>query len=103
MNFELSTADDGLVRLAITGELDALTVSSLWPEIDALVGRKPVRVEVELSRLRLIDSSGIAAIVSLYKRVRAQGGEVVVKGLQEQPLAVFRLLRLDRVMTGGGG
>jgi anti-sigma B factor antagonist len=59
-------------------------------------------VEVDLSRLRIVDSSGVGALVSLYKRLRAQGGEMVVSGLQNQPLAIFRLLRLDRVMSGGG-
>ena len=48
----------------------------------------------------MVDSSGVGAIVSLYKRVRGAGGEVVVAGLRDQPLAIFRLLRLDRVMIG---
>ena len=48
----------------------------------------------------MLDSSGVGALVSLYKRVRAQGGQVVMIGLRDQPLAIFRLLRLDRVMIG---
>ena len=48
----------------------------------------------------MLDSSGVGALVSLYKRVRAYGGEVVMIGLRDQPLAIFRLLRLDRVMIG---
>jgi len=58
------------------------------------------RVEVDLAQLRMLDSSGVGALVSLYKQVRARGGEVVVVGLRDQPLAIFRLLRLDRVMVG---
>jgi len=100
MTYEISTTDEGLARLAIKGELDALSVADLRPEIDSLVNKRPRRVEVDLSRLRMVDSSGVGALVSLYKRVRAQGGQVVVTGLQDQPLAIFRLLRLDRVMTG---
>jgi anti-anti-sigma regulatory factor len=48
----------------------------------------------------MVDSSGVGALVSLYKRARAQGGAVIVTGLRDQPLAIFRLLRLDRVMIG---
>jgi anti-sigma B factor antagonist len=99
MTFEISTGEDGLMKLAIRGELDAVSVSELRPELDGLVSKRPRRVEVDLSRLRMVDSSGVGALVSLYKRVRAQGGAVV--GLLDQPLAIFRLLRLDRVMTGG--
>jgi anti-sigma B factor antagonist len=103
MTFEISTSEDGMIRLAIRGELDAVSVSDLRPELDGLVNRRPRLVQVDLSRLRMVDSSGVGALVSLYKRVRAQGGAVRVIGLQDQPLAIFRLLRLDRVMTDGDG
>jgi anti-sigma B factor antagonist len=103
MTHEIVTADDGTARLMIEGELDAISVFDIRPVLDALVTKRPRRVEVDLSRLRIVDSSGVGALVSLYKRVRAQGGQVVVTGLQNQPLAIFRLLRLDRVMAGGDG
>lgn len=100
MTFSISVNDAGVMRLAIAGELDVVTVSDLRGEIEGLLARQPRRVEVDLSSLRMLDSSGVGTLVSLYKRVRAHGGEVVIVGLRDQPLAIFRLLRLDRVMTG---
>ena len=100
MTFSISTTEDGLTRLAIEGELDAVSVSDLRGDIEKLLARQPSRVDIDLSRLRMVDSSGVGAIVALYKRARAQGGSVVVTGLRDQPLAIFRLLRLDRVMVG---
>ena len=85
--------------LRIEGALDVMSTPELRPVIDAIVADKRPRVDVELAGLRLIDSSGVGAIVSLYKRMRAQGGQVAVKGLRDQPLAIFRLLRLDRVLA----
>jgi len=98
MNFSRSDAGEVTV-LRIEGSLDAMSTPELRPVLDAIVADKHPRVEVELSGLRLIDSSGVGAIVSLYKRIRAQGGQVTVKGLRDQPLAIFRLLRLDRVLA----
>jgi anti-sigma B factor antagonist len=99
MRFEISSATkEGPVKLVIEGELDAVSVSELRPDLEKLVKSKPGAVEVDLSQLRMVDSSGVGALVSLYKRVRAQGGNVTIKGLRDQPLAIFRLLRLDRVM-----
>lgn len=89
--------DTGL-RLAIDGSLDALTVRDLRPLLDEVVGEKPKSVTVDLSQLTLIDSSGVGAIVSLFKRVKADGGKVVVANAQDQPLAVLKLLKLDRVL-----
>ena len=98
MTFSRTDTGDVTV-LRIEGALDAMSTPELRPVIDAIVSDKRVKVDVELSGLRLIDSSGVGAIVSLYKRMRAQGGVVTVKGLRDQPLAIFRLLRLDRVLA----
>lgn len=98
MNF--SRNDDGdTTILRISGSLDALSTPELRPTIDALVAERRPAITVDLSELRLIDSSGVGAIVSLYKRMRALGTRVEVVGLKDQPLAIFRLLRLDRIFT----
>jgi anti-sigma B factor antagonist len=95
-----SRTQDGDVQvLRIEGSLDAMSTPELRPAIEELVAERAASVRVDLSNLRLIDSSGVGAIVSLYKRMRAQGCDVKVHGLRDQPLAIFRLLRLDRVFT----
>ncbi|HEX6274068.1 MAG TPA: STAS domain-containing protein [Polyangiaceae bacterium] len=83
--------------LRIRGELDALSAPELRPVLDKLVEERHPDVTVDLSDLRLIDSSGVGALVSLYKRVRATGGAVRFVGVRSQPLVIFKLLRLDIV------
>jgi anti-sigma B factor antagonist len=94
----IRTDNGGESRLVIDGSLDALTVRDLRPIIDAVVADRPQRVTVDIEKLELIDSSGVGAIVSLFKRVKANGGSVVVVGAREQPLAVLKLLKLDAVL-----
>jgi anti-sigma B factor antagonist len=89
--------DGDQTTLKVEGELDALTAVELRPTLDAVVAGCPRQVTVDLSDLRLIDSSGVGALVSLYKRVRASGGDVRFVGAHDQPLAIFKLLRLDVV------
>jgi anti-sigma B factor antagonist len=89
--------------LSIDGTLDALSAPELRPTLDALVTEERKDVTVDLSSLRLIDSSGVGALVSLLKRVRAYGGEVRISGLKDQPLAIFKLLQLDKVFPGSRG
>jgi len=95
MNHTVVQESDGAV-LRVRGELDALSCPELRPVLDALVEEKKRAITVDLSELRLIDSSGVGALVSLYKRVRAHGGEVRFIGVTAQPLVIFKLLRLDR-------
>jgi anti-sigma B factor antagonist len=82
--------------LHVGGELDALSSPELRPVLDSLVEDWIRAVRVDLSELRLIDSSGVGALVSLYKRMREKGGEVRFIGVTAQPLVIFKLLRLDR-------
>ncbi len=99
MNFSRTDQGDA-TTLRIEGSLDAISTPELRAAIDTLVNDKRMQITVDLSALRLIDSSGVGALVSLYKRARAQGGKVAVVGLRDQPLAIFRLLRLDKVLVG---
>jgi anti-sigma B factor antagonist len=96
MNY--SREDEGpLTTLYIRGELDALSAGELRPLLDSIVAEGRLDVTVDLSQLRLVDSSGVGALVSLYKRVRAGGGRVVFVNVGSQPLVIFKLLRLDVV------
>lgn len=84
-------------QLRIEGALDACTVGEISPILDAAVADRPQRVTVDLDELTILDSMGVGAIVSLWKRVKAQGGKVVVVRAHAQPLLVLKLLRLDAV------
>jgi anti-anti-sigma factor len=98
-----STSIDGnAVTLHITGELDAVSVPDLRPVLDDLIGKGHKKIIVDLAGLRLIDSSGVGAIVYLFRRVRGLGGSVVVRGATDQPLAILRLLKLDQILISEG-
>ncbi len=98
MNFtRTDTGDETLLR--IEGVLDAITTPDIRPTVETLVADKRMRVTIDVSGLRLIDSSGVGVIVSLFKRAKAYGGTVAITGLRDQPLTIFKLLRLDRVFA----
>jgi anti-sigma B factor antagonist len=92
-----ATAND--VRLAVKGSLDINSAPQLAEEIDRIIAKKPAKVQCDLSALDLIDSSGVAALVKLYKGVRGAGGSVAIVGARDQPLAIFKLLRMDKVFN----
>lgn len=96
MNYKVEHTESETI-LHIEGTLDAVTAPELRAVVDQLVSDRRPSVTVELSQLRLIDSSGVSVIVNLFKRIRANGGQAKIVGLRDQPRAIFRLLRLDRV------
>ena len=86
-------------KVSVRGSLDINNAAALGDEIDKITATKPERVLVDLSALELIDSSGVAALVKLYKGVRSIGGAVMITGARDQPLAIFKLLRMDKVFN----
>jgi anti-sigma B factor antagonist len=85
--------------LAVRGSLDINTAPQLAEEIDKIVASRAKKVVVDLTGLDLIDSSGVAALVKLYKGIRGMGGQVTMNGARDQPLAIFKLLRMDKVFN----
>lgn len=96
--FEVKSSNNE-TRLILRGSLDINSAPMLSEEIDRILAAKPAKVVADLSSLDLIDSSGVAALVKLYKGVRSAGGEVSIKGARDQPLAIFKLLRMDKVFN----
>ncbi len=82
--------------LCVGGELDAISSHELRPTLELLAHDPGRNVTVDLTNLKLIDSSGIGALISLFKQTCATGGTVSFVGVVDQPLALFKLLRLDR-------
>src|SRR3954471_6616176 len=87
---------EGWLLLTVEGSLDAVTASTLKPEVIAIEEARQLKVVVDLSQLTLIDSTGVGVLISLFKRLRARDGHVYFAGLTGQPKEIFRLLRLDR-------
>jgi len=96
--FDVSHSTES-ITLAVRGSLDINTAPQLSEEIDRIAATKPALVIVDMSGLDLIDSSGVAALVKLYKAVRSHGGDVTISGVRDQPLAIFKLLRMDKVFN----
>lgn len=90
------TDQEAVTILTLRGHLDALNAPSLKRETEELVGQKRTQVVFDMSQLELIDSSGVGAIVSLFKQVRTRHGDVKIASLHGQPREIFKLLRLDR-------
>ena len=84
-------------RVTIRGRFDANTTPEVRSRLDALVNARPSHITVDLAELHQIDSTGVGALVSLFKRIRAYGGVFTIANLRGQPRGIFEILRLDRV------
>lgn len=86
------------VSFGITGYFDAQTVSALEEDFQALVEDSKGRLIIDLSAVDFMDSSGIGSIVFLYKRLKAQNRDLVLRGVNGQPARLIQSLRVDKTI-----
>ncbi len=99
MSFSLTKDPRGVVVVGVEGQLIVGNRQELKAKVlDALEGgaRKFV---IDFSRTGYIDSSGLGVLVSLSKKIREQGGELRLCGLNEDLQTLFELTKLDTLFS----
>ena len=87
------------MTLAISGELDHHGAHGAMQQIDhALDAALPLSLTMDLSGVSFMDSSGIAVLLHLLRRMQALDGRLSVTALPEQPARVLRAAGLDRLI-----
>jgi len=89
--------NDSETVLAVAGEVDMTSSPQLRKALIEVCNGAPERLVVDLSAVTYTDSSGMATLVEALRRMRESGGELVLRGLPDRIMAVFRLARLDEV------
>ncbi|GAB3240239.1 STAS domain-containing protein [Pseudaeromonas pectinilytica] len=81
--------------LTLEGDFDALACEELTPILERMPGCAE-EVLVDMSQVHFIDSSGIGALVFLYKRLLNAGCYLHLVCKPGQPRELLRLLHIDR-------
>lgn len=92
--------------IALEGSLDFNTVPYLRKNLlKALRAISAPAVELDFSRVTKVDTSGIAMLVELNRIAVSKGGEVSLRGMNDQARRMMRLARLDQIfpLDGLGG
>jgi len=97
--FSIVNLGSGVAQIAIEGQLDQPTISVLRPELSKLLRLHPTRVDLDLSRLRVIDTSGVGMLLGFFKNLSNQGGQLTLCGLRDQPIQIFKLILKDVILA----
>lgn len=95
----LTSYKNGLLVLYFEGELDHHESKDMAQRIERILEEYlPQDCVMDLSGLRFMDSSGIAVLLRVYKRMREMGGSAWVENPDRQPLRVIDASGIDRIM-----
>ena len=94
-----SYLDDGHLTVALTGEIDHTCakgyISAIAAKIEAYT---PEVCVLDFSEVTFMDSSGIAVVINALRSMTQIEGRLVLAGLGNQPMRVFRASGIDKLV-----
>ena len=95
MGFTVRRDAGGVVVVGVDGQLIVGNRHELKQMVLDAAAKGNTRVLVDFSSTGYIDSSGLGVLVSLSKKLREEGGELRLAGLNEDLRTLFELTKLD--------
>ena len=102
MSGTLDGSQGGTVVVTLSGELDAHDapgLRELFASAHERAQADDVSVLLDLTQVTFLDSTVLASIVGLLRRVREAGGELGVVLPRGSALRIFEITGLDSVLT----
>ncbi len=100
----LSAYREGRLTIYLRGELDHHEVRQSMSAIDRLLDAYlPRDCVLDLTDLRFMDSSGIALILRLYRRMKERSGRAWIENAAQQPLRVIDASGIERLVRVTAG
>lgn len=98
LQYEVSATGD-VAQVALTGRIDREAATTLDQAYRAAAETGATKVELEFGAVDYINSTGIALIVGLLGRARADSREVLAAGLTQHYQHIFEITRLSDFIT----
>lgn len=93
------TTHNRILTVTLSGEIDHHRVKGLVRDLDREIDEVlPRGLTVDCSGVTFMDSSGIAILLRLWKKMQELDGTITVTGLPEQPARVIRAAGLQRLI-----
>ena len=99
LSIDVSRPAEGVIVVALVGEVDILSVGELKRRTAQLDKSLPAHVVFDLSGLEFIDSSGINTLVQTVKAIEAQGGTAALAAPSAEAKRVFDIIGLSQVVS----
>ena len=98
MSGEGSAAATDWLVIRPDGEIDLYGAPGLRGTLLKALAAGRHKILLDLSAVTFMDSSGFAVLVSAFKRVKAQGGQLRIAGANPAVRSSLRISGLDRVL-----
>ena len=84
----------GITRLIAAGEIDASSANTFEAAANQAIDEQPTTIEIDLSGVEFIDSSGLRAIIALNNRAKEMNIDAALAGLSPAAQRVLEITGL---------
>lgn len=95
----INTISEGVLRIALVGELDASGAINLDHVIKKAIEDEYYRIVVDCKQLDYISSAGLGVFISYLQDITNHNGKLVFYNMKDNVQNVFTLLGLQNVVT----
>lgn len=94
-----SYLENGILTIALSGEIDHHRAKQYIQAISAKLEAYTPRICVlDFEQVTFVDSSGIAVVINSLRNISRIGGKLILSGLQDQPMKVFKTSGVDKLV-----
>ena len=86
----------------VSGEIDIFNSETFKETLIALISQNETGIHINCAELSYIDSTGLGALVSVLKKVRLYGGDIVLSNLKHTISKLFKITNLDKAFVMEG-
>jgi len=87
-------SDNGILKATIQGEINISTSSELKKQFEKVT--EP-NILINMAKVGYVDSSGLATLVEILKKAKANGGRIHLTQLSEKVYSLFEITKLDKL------
>jgi anti-sigma B factor antagonist len=100
MNVNVQFREDGnVLRGYIEGEIDTFTAPVLREELETVSIIEGRLIELDLSKVNYMDSTGLGIFVAFYKKVSREDASLKLVGLSNRLVRLFEITGLSELMS----
>jgi len=95
----ISSINDGVLYVKPTGDIDHHTAKNMREAIDGLIVKNnPKELELDLSAIDFMDSSGLGLVLGRYKKQSDIGGKFKIINPGRRVLQILQLAGVEKII-----
>jgi len=98
MNIDV-TEDESVVTITVNGDIEMMTIKSFKQKLFEVGQDMDKDIEIDLSNVDYIDSSGVGVLISLLKLQKKKGRNLMINRVSSKVMNVLKLSSLSDVFN----